>query len=324
MLKTGWALMVVLVLCGACSNDTGQASEGDDKGVNSESLSKRFKEIKLPYALSDTALLHWKDTTTIRSAEFAANIPDSVKGKIFSKNARIKLQPLGRINATDDETYFFVKASAAGKQAAFLLAYGKDGNYATTFPFLIPDNDPSTRQISSVDKSLTISKLIVKRQSEDVSLEGKDAFIFNSETKQFMIIQTDPLDDSKLELINPIDTLPKTNKFAGDYVKGKRNIVSIRDGRTASQLMAFVHLENEEGCTGEIKGELLMTSATTAIFRQGGDPCVLQFQFTGNSVSLKEEQGCGNHRGLDCAFEGSYPKKKDPKPKTPKKGSRRA
>lgn len=214
-----------------------------------------------------------------------------------------------------------IKASAAGRQAALLLAHDKEGRFAAAFPFLVPDSDPTTAQTSVVDKALTISRNVVKKQNDDVSLEGKEAFIFSADAKQFMLIQTEALDNSKMELINPIDTLKKTSKFAGDYVKGKRNIVSIRDGRTANQLTAFVHLENSEGCSGEVKGDLLITSATTAIFRQGGDPCVLQFQFSGNTVSLKEEQGCGNHRGLDCAFEGAYTKKKDPKPQ--RKGSRK-
>jgi hypothetical protein len=117
--------------------------------------------------------------------------------------------------------------------------------------------------------------------------------------------------------------LRKTHRFAGDYGKGKRNIISIRDGRAPNQLMAFVHLENQDGCSGELKGELLMTSATTAIYRQGGDPCVLQFRFSGNTIELQEEEGCGNHRGLDCAFTGTFPKKKEAKAKTSEKKERK-
>jgi len=125
---------------------------------------------------------------------------------------------------------------------------------------------------------------------------------------------TDLLDESKRDLINPIDTMPKTRKFAGDYILGKRNLVSIRNGRTASQALAFIHIEkNEGGCIGELKGEILFTSSNTAIYRQGGDPCILQFTFSSNSVSLKEEEGCGNHRGLDCTLNGNYTKKKEAK-----------
>ena len=132
------------------------------------------------------------------------------------------------------------------------------------------------------------------------------------------------LDEQNAELINPIDTFAKTRKFAGDYVKGKRNLVSIRNGRTPNQALAFIHLEDETGeCSGELKGEILFTSSSSAIYRQGGDPCVLQFTFAGSSVTLKEEQGCGNHRGLDCPMEGTYTKKKEPKLKTSGKKSKK-
>jgi hypothetical protein len=203
------------------------------------------------------------------------------------------------------------------------MSFGKDNKFAAAFPFLIPDNDPATSQVSMIDKSLSISKNVLKSQPNSLNAEGKDVFIYNSESRQFMIIMTDPLDDTNLELINPIDTLRKTHRFAGDYGKGKRNIVSIRDGRAPNQLMAFVHLENQDGCSGELKGELLMTSATTAIYRQGGDPCVLQFRFSGNTIELQEEEGCGNHRGLDCAFTGTFPKKKEAKAKTSEKKERK-
>ena len=46
---------------------------------------------------------------------------------------------------------------------------------------------------------------------------------------------TDPLDDRVQEVINPIDTFARKNKFSADYVKDKMNIVSIRDERKAGK-----------------------------------------------------------------------------------------
>jgi hypothetical protein len=34
---------------------------------------------------------------------------------------------------------------------------------------------------------------------------------------------------------------------------------------------------------------------------------------------MNEMEGCGSHRGVDCLFEGVYPKKKVPKKKISKK-----
>jgi hypothetical protein len=67
-----------------------------------------------------------------------------------------------------------------------------------------------------------------------------------------------------------------------------------------------------------MKGEANFTSANSAMYRSSGDPCTLQFGFTSSSVSMKEIQGCGSHRGVDCIFEGTYPKKKEAKRKEQK------
>jgi hypothetical protein len=83
--------------------------------------------------------------------------------------------------------------------------------------------------------------------------------------------------------------------------------------------LIFIHIEKKEGCSGEMKGDVLLTSANTGIYRQGGDPCVLSFRFTSSSVIVREDEGCGSHRGVDCAFDGSFPRKKATKSKLKRK-----
>jgi hypothetical protein len=100
------------------------------------------------------------------------------------------------------------------------------------------------------------------------------------------------------------------------------NIVSIRDDSKAGRLNFFIHFEKNNGeCIGELKGVANFTSANTAIYKQQGDGCSLQFNFSPSSISLKELEPCGAHRGVKCSFEGSYPRKKEVKPKTPLKKS---
>ena len=187
-------------------------------------------------------------------------------------------------------------------------------------PLLAPDQYVSTRQSVLIEKNFTITKSIQRKNGDGSISEGKDAYVFNSETKSFMLIMTDALDDKPAEVINPIDTLQRKNKLSADYVKNKTDYISIRDTRKAGKLLFFIHFEKNNGeCTGELKGEATMTSATTAVYKNGGDPCVLQFKFSSSSVTMKEDEGCGSHRGLRCLFEGSYPRKKEVKPKEIKK-----
>jgi hypothetical protein len=67
-----------------------------------------------------------------------------------------------------------------------------------------------------------------------------------------------------------------------------------------------------------LKGEAIMKSPTMAEYTEGGDPCILQFRFTSSSVTVKELEGCGSRRGLRCSFDGTYPRKKESKPKAVK------
>jgi hypothetical protein len=124
------------------------------------------------------------------------------------------------------------------------------------------------------------------------------AFSSHDEAGQFLLIITDPLDDRIQEVINPIDTFARKNKFAADYIKDKMNLVSIRDDNKAGKINFYIHFDRNSGeCTGELKGVANITSANTAVYQQQGDACSIQFNFSSSSVSLKENQECGAHRG---------------------------
>jgi len=133
---------------------------------------------------------------------------------------------------------------------------------------------------------------------------------------------TDPLDDRIEEVINPIDTLQRKHKYAADYVKDKLNLISIRDHGETGKLNFFIHIDRNNGeCSGELKGVAKLISGNTAIYKQQGDGCSLEFRFSSSSVSVKEVEPCGAHRGVKCSFDGSFPRKKEARPKQQKKPS---
>lgn len=290
----------------------------DDDGFSFEKFSELFPSEQTSYQLTEAALLSNKDTTGIRSAEFEAFISDSVKKKLFGKPGKVKYIALARVKAPEKTSYYIVKAISGNKRVALLLPFTND-QFDVTFPFLVPDNDGTTTQTSTVDKSNAIIKTISKKKPGGETAEGREVYQYVPEAKQFTLLLTNPINNTA-ELINPIDTLSKKHKYSGDYLKDKKNFVSIRDGRSANELLLFIHIEDGD-CTGEIKGTVLLTSSSAGVYRQSGDPCELSFQFKGNSVVLKEGGGCGSRRGLDCSFDGTYAKKKEAKPKTTKKRS---
>lgn len=307
MLRT---VLVFAVLTGfiACKNNDSKAEQKEE--TETGGMTAMFKEANLPYQLADTSLQKNTDTTSLPAASIAPLIADSIKNNYFGKNAKIKFTPLAKFN-TKAETYYVVKASTASKKGALVMVYNKDNNFAASYPFLLPDEDPSTSQSSVIDKNLTITKSITQRSGPAVTGEGKEVVAYDAAQKSFSLIMLDVLNEELTEIISPIDTFAKTHKLAGDYRINKKNLVSIRDGRYPNQLLVYIHTEDKSGeCKGELRGEFIMTSSTTAVYRQGGDPCVLNLTFSGNSVSISEEKGCGNYRGLDCPLSGTFTRKK--------------
>lgn len=311
------SFLITLIIFLSCNSEK-ETTDEESTEFNYQAFSEDFKTASLPYQLSDTSLQNNKDTSRVKGTAFSSMIPDSIMSKIFGKGARVKFTPMVKIEVPKAERYFIVKGVSKSKKAALLFTFSDKDELSAVFPFLVPDNEASTFQTSSIDKAYSISRNVIRRKTDDINAEGKDVFVYNKDAHGFTLIMTDPLDEKNLELLNPIDTLSKQHKFAGDYTKDKRNFVSIRDGRKPNSLTVFVHIEKDGDCSGEIKGDAEITSPTTAVYRQPGDPCILQLTFTSSSVKLSEVEGCGSRRGLTCAFDGSFSKKKQPKAKSKK------
>jgi len=312
---------LIFLLFGLFLACNGKKSTEEDSADSYDQFTNLFKNASLNFQLSDTLLLKNKDTTTIRGTSFSNLLPDSTVSKIFGKGIRVKNIPLWKIETPEGGHYFIVKTQSPRKKAAFLLIFDKDNQFNGSFPFLIPDADPATTQVSRIDKAFSITQSVFRKQPNDMIAEGKDVYVFDKEAKDFVLVMTDPLDEKSLVLVNPIDTLSRIHKLAGDYSRDKKNIVSIRDGRKPNLLTVFVHIEKGAECIGEVKGDATITSPTTAVYQQTGDPCILQLNFSGATVKLKELEGCGSRRGQNCAFDGVFTRKKQASAKPVKKKS---
>jgi hypothetical protein len=293
---------------------------GEDP-VEFEDFIDSYPAVQLPFQLTDTALNKKEnDSLLISSRIFSQFVSDTMLSGKFGKTGTPKIYPLAKIETDKDRKFIIAKMVLADKKAAYIIAFNNKGQFAGSMEFLRPDDDRTTRQVSSIDKQLSINKAVFRTNKDGIISDGRDVFGYSKDAGQFSLVMTDVLDENDVELINPIDTLSKKNKFSGDYLTDKKNIVSIRDGKKPGSFHFFVHLEKNSGdCTGELKGDAFFSNPNTAMYRTGGDPCVLQFLFTANSVTLKEIEGCGSRRELNCSFNGNYPRKKDLKPKSIKK-----
>jgi hypothetical protein len=308
-------LLIVLFVIAGCKQKKKPSLSGEDP-VQVSDFIEFFQQVKFPYVLSDTILQRKeKDSILISYKVFTQFVPDSVLGKVYGKGIKPKIYALGKAEVSKAETYLFVKTVTNDKKAVFILGFDNKNQFIAAMAALRPDNNKATLQSVVMDKKYTITKTVMLKNADGSMSEGKDVYVLNTGGKNFMLIMTDALSDKVTELINPIDTLLRKNKLSADYVNGKMNMVSIRDGRRNDRITFFIHFEKNNGeCTGELKGDATLKSPTTAEYREEGDPCVLKFIFSATAVTLKEEEGCGSRRSINCAFDGSFARKKYVKP----------
>lgn len=308
-------LFVTVVLLAGCKQKKKPSLSGDNL-VNVDDFITFFQPVNLSYQLSDTILQKkGNDSLLISFDVFTRFVPDSILSKIYGKGIKPKIYALGKTAVPKAETYLFVKTVTNDKKAVLILSFDNKSQFITSLTALRPDNNSATIQSVIMDKKYIITKTVTLKNADGSVSDGKDVYVLNASAKSFKLIMTDALSDKITELMNPIDTLPVKNKLSADYVNGKMNLVSIRDGRRNGRITFYIHFEKNNGeCTGELKGEATLKSPTTAEYRENGDPCVLNFIFSPTSVSLKEMEGCGSRRGLNCAFDGSFARKKNVKP----------
>ena len=312
-------LLVAIYLLTGCGSKKKPSLSGTDEVAIGDFI-ESFELIEPPLEVKDSALnKKEKDSLLIANKIFAQFVPDSVLLKVFGKNAKPKIYLGKRINE-NEASYLFAKANTPDKKAMLVLYFDKKNDFKSFLPLLVQDANAATVQISGINRKFEFYQSVIVKKPDGSTAEGKDVYIYSGDAEQFLLIAKDALDDRVTEVINPIDTLQKKNKFSADYIKDKMNIVSIRDDSKPGRINFFIHFDRNNGeCTGELKGIANFTSANTAIYKQPGDACSLQFNFSSSSVSLKELEACGAHRGVKCSFDGNYSRKKEPKQKTPPK-----
>lgn len=310
-------LFITILFLAACGGKKKKSMTGEDT-VAIQDFFDFFPALQLPVNFSDSILKlkpNENDSLLIGSQVYHQFIPDTLSSNSFDKKEKIKFYSIGKFGNTKEELYLLSKAVAGNRKVIFLTAYDKENKYIAGMTLFTHDPANTLNFSVTVDPRFNINKDLAKKLANGNVINGHDVYALNTAAKKFMLIMTDSLGDAVTELINPIDTLARSFKYSADYGEGKMNLLSIRDGKRAGRINFFVHLQRDnKNCSGELKGEAIFSGPNVAEYRQGGDPCVLQFIFSNTSLTLKEVEGCGSRMGgLECTFNGTYPKKKAPK-----------
>jgi len=313
-MKLCFSLMAFVLIIISC-NEIKPAAGGDDV-LQASDFIDYFPEVELPYQVEDSALVR-RQTDSIGFSIFSRFIPDSILLKDFGM-VKPRIFPLGRVTEKGKETYLFAKAVGGTKKVAYLICFDKKDNFQNAMPLIRAGTEANASSYGSLDKKFQITTYREsKNASGDISYK-RNVYIYNSGGNVFNLILTDP--NEEMIEINPIDTFPRKNILSGDYIKNKENMLSIRDGKNANELIFFVHFEKDKGaCSGEIKGTARLITPTVAQYKANGNPCALEFNFGTTAVTMKETGGCGSYRDIKCFFEESFPRKKIAKAKMSKR-----
>jgi hypothetical protein len=307
--------LILYIVCG-CKNSVPDYS-GNDK-ISAADFLKAFHELKLPVTIADTAIQHFADTLIISNAVFTQFIPDSTLNTISgtAKEDNI-IHPAGMIHTKERD---FLLATFSSNKRINLAVFALDDkhNFLTATIILNNTRNDKYRHTVTITEEPTFILKKEKLAPDNTSLYSRNGFAYNATTNSFTEVLHDSNEDTAKnnEIINPIDTLPSINKFSGDYITDKKNFISVRDGKNATSYMFFIHFEkSKDDCKGELKGTMTLTDEKNAVFTENGDPCVINFKFSNNSINVKEQDNCGNHRGITCPFNFTFKKKVQPQKK---------
>ncbi|MBI2729314.1 MAG: hypothetical protein HYX40_00925 [Sphingobacteriales bacterium] len=315
-------LAVFVLVLASCKSDKKIKTQADDDITLKEFVSF-FPAASFPYTINDTVLNKKEnDSLKVSMVAFKNFIPDSVYSRYFSTKNKTKprLFLLAKGKDSDENIFLFLKSVAAGKKA-YVFCFNKKLEYINSKEIAETDKYPGYRQYCEVNKSMNF-KIVkeTKKAGDQFDIKEDNFFLDNSgQFRTAVIISNKDLSDEVP--VNPIDTLPRKNKFSADYLQDAKNIVSVRDAANAKECLFFIHFSKQNGdCTGELKGKAEIIAPNKAKFTDKSGPCGIEFYFTNTTVSIKEAGGCGSYRGITCFFEGSYTRKKEPvKPKEKKK-----
>ncbi len=303
-----WIFLIATVVLISCKEKKVDLS--GERPVKINDFIAAFPVLSLPFNAADTNFTKFSDTLTIGYKAFIQFIPDSALHTTTASSHNITIHPVGKIEK-EKEIYLLATISFHKKNQLLVFVLNKKYNYLSSKTLLYNINNDNYSHSVNINKEPTFLISQEKTNSDKQLLFTRIGWVYNN--KNFMVVINDGNEDpAKTAIIDPIDTLPKKNKYSGNYIINNRNFVSVRDGKNLNTYGFFIHFEKNEGaCTGELKGILQLKTATKGIYQENGDPCVIDFIFTKNELTVKEKGSCGNRRGMNCFFDDTYTKRKE-------------
>lgn len=294
----------------ACGGKNKKRMSGQE-AVDVKDFIEFFDKISLPVTISDSVLKKkYGDSTLISDTVINQFVGDTIFNGLYGKE-KPKVYEIGRFKNADQETYLLLKTKGSFN-AVYALAFTPENKYSANM-LLISDGKKSNEVNRVVIDSKYTFNLVDQYRDADGSInEFSQVYAYNN-AGMFMMILKDGLQKGEVRpILNPIDTLPATYKFSGDYGKDSRNFITVRDGKTSKDFIFFINMDKgaTSDCQAELKGEAVFVSNDSAVYSTKSDPCTIGFKFRGKSIRITETVICGNKRPGDCSFNAVYTRQK--------------
>ncbi|WP_341837727.1 hypothetical protein WJU16_07625 [Chitinophaga pollutisoli] len=297
-------LFLMIGVLAGCTSRNKTISE-DDRELTFADYSNKFPAAEALRWNADSLKRKRADSLAFKSRYLKQFLPDTLGKGVFSAAEKPKFWAVGQVKMTEDLRLFLVEGAAKSGAAAWMCFYDKNGAFLQRH--LVARYTPGGAKKTgfSVDRKGNIR--IHTESGSAVSRE--DVYAANPDGSLALVL-TNSNEPSVTGLFNPIDTLPRKHKYSANYTAGEGNIVSIRDGETAKEFLFFIHFTRDKGaCVGEVDGTGRFTGANTGQWRDKQSGCIIDFTFSSSKVTITES-GCGAYRGIKCAFEGAFTKKR--------------
>lgn len=307
-------ILITILFLFSCK--TKEADLSSDTVIKPNQFVAAFELLENGLSATDSNILKLADTITINPNLLARFMPDSIINLLTLGEKKTSFHPIGRIDKPT-ETYLILLCLKNKKPLITVLVLDKKNNFiASKDLFDATDNKSLYKYSININKEPTFFITREKLVNDKEVKYTKVGWAFTGKNFVTVVKETNERDEKLTAILNPIDTFAKLNLYSGNYVQDERNFISIRDGRTKQDYLFFLHIDKNEGlCDGELKGEMHLTDSLNAVYSLGGDPCVIDFIFDKNIITIKEKGSCGNRRGMDCLFDDAYTKIKEIKKK---------
>lgn len=272
-----------------------------------------FQSLQTPITITDTGLIRVGDSVKIGKKVLSQFLPDSIIQQKLVEINKSTIHPIGKIEK-ETETYLLLKEQFQKKAALHVLVLNEK-NVFIAHKLLLINNNSDYKYSVIINREPTFSLNKEKMDTEKQLLKyTRIGWAFTASVGNFINVVNETNEDEKRNntILNPIDTLTRKYKFSGDYVQNEKNFISLRDGSKPNTYLFFIHFEKNNGtCIGELKGEIKMKDESEGIYSENNDPCLIDFKFSRNEITVKEQGSCGNYRGIKCYFNDSFRKKKE-------------